>query len=247
MDQAILMLPVAAYFMSAITGIVGMGGGLMLLIIMSDYLPFTALIPIHGVIQLMTHASRSAVSISVVDYNLVLQFGIGALFGVFIGSFIILDTPVGLFKLLLALFTIICLLMPKIKNFKEKRIKYKWPLVGAFSSFSGLFVGATGVIIAPFFLSESLDKERLIATKAACQVFIHGAKVAAFIYLGFIFGPYLILISAMCLMSFAGSYTSKNLLAKIPEKEFLFIFQGVVLLLALRLFYNGFLELNIIS
>lgn len=111
----------------------------------------------------------------------------------------------------------------------------KWPLVGTLTSFCGLFVGATGILIAPFFLNDRLHKEALVASKAACQVFIHATKVIVFFVLGFSIGPYLLLIVLMCLTSLLGSILSKHLLGKVSDNTFNILFRLVLVLLALRL------------
>ncbi|MCU7935763.1 MAG: hypothetical protein KZQ99_12920 [Candidatus Thiodiazotropha sp. (ex Dulcina madagascariensis)] len=69
-DAAHVVLPVAAFITSALTGVVGMGGGLMLLLVMAEFLSFTALIPVHGVNQFITHFSRAAVSFRDINYRI---------------------------------------------------------------------------------------------------------------------------------------------------------------------------------
>ncbi|MCU7922590.1 MAG: sulfite exporter TauE/SafE family protein [Candidatus Thiodiazotropha sp. (ex Dulcina madagascariensis)] len=232
-DAAHVVLPVAAFITSALTGVVGMGGGLMLLLVMAEFLSFTALIPVHGVNQFITHFSRAAVSFRNINYRISLQFAIGAAIGAIAGSNYVLQISEELFKILLGLFVLFSLFLPKFRTIKP--IPGKWSIIGAITSFCGLFVGATGILIAPFFVNEGLDKEKLVATKAACQVFIHGSKVTAFFFLGFVLGPYLLLIIMMGIMSFLGSLTAKHLLSKIHERHFLLLFKIVIIALALRL------------
>ena len=65
---------------------------------------------------------------------------------------------------------------------KEKKIS-TFISVGTISGISSIFVGATGPLIAPFFLSKNLVKEEIIANKAACQMITHVTKIPLFIYL----------------------------------------------------------------
>lgn len=241
MDWALLVLPLATLITAALTGVVGMGGGLLLILIMAEFLTFAALIPVHGFNQLITHLSRTLVSPSSVDSRITLQFAVGALAGAAVGSQFVLSMSEGLFKLLLGFFVLASLLLPKI------RIRFhnpaKWPLVGALTSFCGLFVGATGVVMAPFYLNEALSKEQLVATKAASQVFIHGAKVVTFFLLGFSLAPYWLLILLMGIMSFIGSLMAKHILHRLPDKGFDILFKVTIVILSIKLIYTGLLAL----
>ena len=46
-----LVLGLISFFTSAITGVVGLGGGLLLIAILPSFLPLNALIPVHGLSQ----------------------------------------------------------------------------------------------------------------------------------------------------------------------------------------------------
>jgi uncharacterized membrane protein YfcA len=238
-DSGLFVLPLATFVTSALTGIVGMGGGLLLLLVMSAYLPFAVLIPVHGINQLVTHFSRASVSLPEIDYRLAARFAVGAILGAAVGTEFVPSVSEEMFKLALGAFVIVCLIQPKLKLKLKFETLYKWPVIGALTSFCGLFVGATGVLIAPFFLNEKLNKEQLVATKAACQVFIHSAKVVAFFILGFALGPYLLLIILMCLTSTIGSIFAKRALSKIPEKQFYILLQIIIIILAVRLIFIG--------
>jgi len=237
MDTGLLVLPIITFFTSALTGVVGMGGGLLLLLIMTEFLPFAALIPVHGINQLVTHSSRAFISFKEIHRRKTIHFALGAVIGGLIGMQFVLSVSESLFKMLLGVFVLLCLLVPHIKN--PPKLPYKWPIVGAFTSFFGLFVGATGLLIAPFYLTEKMSKEQLIATKAASQVFIHSTKVAAFFFVGFTIGPYLLLITLMCITSFLGSMVSKKLLNTVSDNLFAMLFRVAIIILAARLIYIG--------
>ena len=67
----------------------------------------------------------------------------------------------------------------ELKNAKKK-IK-TFIRVGAVSGLSSIFIGATGPLIAPFFLKGKLIKEEIIANKAVCQAISHIGKIPIFI------------------------------------------------------------------
>jgi len=240
MDTGLVVLPLLAFLTSALTGVIGMGGGLLLLIVMTEFLPFAALIPVHGINQLVTHSSRALISLKDIQRRNTIHFALGAIVGSIVGAQFIMSVSESLFKMLLGVFVLLCLIIPYFKN--PPALPFKWPIVGAITSFCGLFVGATGLLIAPFYLTEKLTKEQLVATKAASQVFIHSTKVAAFFFVGFTIGPYLLLIILMCIMSFLGSVVSKRILNNVSDKIFGLLFRIAIIVLSARLIYMGVIE-----
>ncbi|HEC18086.1 MAG TPA: sulfite exporter TauE/SafE family protein [Gammaproteobacteria bacterium] len=238
MDSTTIIIPLVTFFTSLLTGVVGMGGGLVLLLIMASFLPFAVLIPVHGINQLVQHATRAAVSIPNIDRKIALEFGAGAVIGAAIGSQFVTSVTEELFKILLGGFILACLVVPKL-NIKMPKIPGEWPIIGAITSCVGLFIGNTGVFMSPFYLNRGLKKEQLVATKSACQVAVHSTKIAAFVALGFTLGPYLLLVILMGIASFAGSYLSKKVLGKLSEEVFLLLFQVTIVLLSLKLIIGG--------
>lgn len=238
MEYATIIIPIVTFFTALLTGVVGMGGGLILLLIMAEFLPFAVLIPVHGINQLVQHFTRAAVSIPNIDRKIALQFGMGAIVGAAIGSQFVMSVTEEIFKILLGCFVLSCLIVPKL-NIKFPKLPGEWPIIGAFTSCVGLFIGNTGVFMSPFYLNRGLKKEQLVATKSACQVAVHSTKILTFVVLGFTIGPYLLLVTLMAVASFAGSYMSKKVLGKISEELFLKMFQITIVLLALRLIAGG--------
>ena len=57
-----LILAVAAFLTATVSGVIGFGGGMLLIAIMPMFLPPLAVVPVHGVVQLASNASRMAFS-----------------------------------------------------------------------------------------------------------------------------------------------------------------------------------------
>ena len=94
-------------------------------------------------------------------------------------------------------------------------------------------------MIAPFFLKGNLNKENIIANKAACQTVTHLTKIPLFIYFFNVnyvneFNTLLPLILAV----FLGTNFGKKILYFIPEKLFKKLFRLALLIIALRLIIN---------
>jgi uncharacterized membrane protein YfcA len=96
-------------------------------------------------------------------------------------------------------------------------------------------VGATGPLIAPFFLDLGLDRRGLIGTQAACGTCGHVAKIVVFAGAGFSFGPYLPALLVFTAMAAAGTWTGTRILDRVPERAFTILYLAVLLALGLRL------------
>src|SRR3989338_5109360 len=234
-----MILFLAAFLTSILSGTIGMGGGILLFAVMAQYFPLSVLVPLHGLIQLGSNGSRVVYSYRSVDLRIAIQFALGAMVGAWVGSKFVIQVPEDWYKMGLGLFILGITFLPLPKP--KKPFRFKWPLIGGIATFLGLFVGATGPLIAPYYLSEHLKKETLVATKAACQVCGHFFKVITFFALGFVIGPHLFLLLGMLIMVFLGNYIGKLLLHRMREVWFLWVFRGFIVILSVRMIVQGFL------
>jgi uncharacterized membrane protein YfcA len=114
--------------------------------------------------------------------------------------------------------------------------------VGALSGVSSVFVGATGPLIAPFFLGARLTKENIIANKAACQMMSHFGKIPLFIiFFQFDYVQQYELLLPMVVAVFVGTNVGKKILSFIPEKLFKQLFRFALLIIAIRLIVAEFI------
>ncbi|MEO1142759.1 MAG: sulfite exporter TauE/SafE family protein, partial [Pseudomonadota bacterium] len=77
--SSVIFLIVASFFTSALTAAAGIGGGLLMLAIMTYIIPTSAIIAVHGVVQLGSNASRSWVQRAHINWNVTQIFLIGSL------------------------------------------------------------------------------------------------------------------------------------------------------------------------
>ena len=123
-----------------------------------------------------------------------------------------------------------------LKGPKKKKESSSFIPVGGISGLSSIFVGATGPLIAPFFLSRNLLKENIIANKAACQMITHLTKIPLFIYFFNVkyLEEYTILLPLIFAV-FLGTNFGKKILSFIPEKLFKKLFKIALFIIAIRL------------
>ena len=242
----IVILILAAFITSSISAVLGMGGGIILLGIMALIIPEGyKVIALHGMVQLFSNTTRSFVFKNYLKKNLLIQFFIGAIIGVGISALIILmliyyfdvssanQIKVEVLKPVIGLFIVWNLFLKGPK--KEKKSDSFIP-VGLVAGLSSIFVGAVGPLIAPFFLGKNLNKENIIANKAASQMITHISKIPLFIY--FFNMDYIAEIRILLPLIFAvyiGTNFGKKILSFIPEKLFKKIFKITLFIIAIKL------------
>jgi uncharacterized membrane protein YfcA len=165
----------------------------------------------------------------------VLPFTIGTVIGAAIGGQIFVSLPENLLLLALGVSILALAWVPKIARFGPERGRFAF--MGFVVTFLGIFISATGTLLASFTVAIAPDRRNHIATLGALMSVVHIAKLAAFILLGVSFGNYVPLIAAMIVTSFIGTWIGKYALDIVPERLFRIAIQTMLTLMALRLIW----------
>ena len=83
-----VVLVVTSFFTSMMTATLGIGGGVLLLAVMAGTMPVSALIPVHGLVQLGSNGNRALMTAKHIDWNMLKYFSLGAIVGAFFASFV---------------------------------------------------------------------------------------------------------------------------------------------------------------
>jgi len=232
-----IILIVVSYFTSALTAVVGVGGGIFLIGVMASFLSPAIVIPIHAAVQLGSNTGRAALMRRDIDWRIAGLFALGATLGIVVAAQLFVSLTTQTLQLLLGSFILIAIWIPK---FRASNIPLKvFPAVGAVATFCTMFVGATGPFIAAFLSPIRLGRHRVVATAASCMITQHVLKIIVFGFLGFQFSPWLFIVGMMIVSGFLGTLSGRSLLERIPEKLFGQVFRGVITLLALRLIWSA--------
>lgn len=221
---------------SMLTAAVGIGGGVLLLAVMAQLLPISALIPVHGLVQLGSNGSRAWLMRQHIDQSMVIYFGCGAMLGALAASSIVVQLPLYWIQLSVALFILYLVWGPKL--YKHEVSSTGHVLAGAVTTVVSMFVGATGPLVAGFVHRQRYRKHETTGTFAACMSLQHLLKMLVFTAIGFSFWQWLPMIILMILSGLMGTWMGLKLLNRIPEALFKQIYKVVVTLLAMRLLWQ---------
>ena len=222
-----LILAIVALLTSMLSAVLGMGGGILLLATMFCFLSHADSIPTHAAVQIASNGTRVMAFLHNVDWRALRRFVCGAVPGAMVGMYLlwILGQPERAepyLKTLVGAFILVATYLPKPKGDGAGRERwFDFPAIGLLAGVAALTVGAIGPLIAPMFARRGFVKERLIATKAICQLVIHTMKIPAFILLRDLeFGRLGMLALVMICMVIPGTLLGKKVVKGVSERHF---------------------------
>ena len=228
-----VVLVVTSFFTSMMTATLGIGGGVLLLAVMAGTVPISALIPVHGLVQLGSNGNRALMTAKHIDWNMLKYFSLGAIVGAFLASFIVVQLPLVIIQFAVAAFILFLVWGSKPKAQEMRPVGRT--LAGLVTTLVSMFVGATGPLVAAFVHRNNYTKMQITGTFASCMTLQHGLKAFVFTFVGFSFAQWAGLIIIMIASGALGTFFGLKVLKRVPAKKFTVIFKVVVTILALRL------------
>lgn len=232
-----VVLAVVALLTSLISAILGMGGGILLLAAMFCFMPHADAIPTHAAVQIASNGTRVLAFLKNVDRSAFGRFVLGVVPGSGVGMLLLWllgepDRSEPYLKTLIGACILVLTFLPNKRpagNGSPRPTGTKWwdfPALGLVAGTAALTVGAVGPLIAPMFARRDFIKERLIATKAVCQLVTHILKIPAFLLIRNVDVPHLSgLALVMICMVVPGTIVGKRLLAGVSERHFVLAYR----------------------
>jgi uncharacterized membrane protein YfcA len=228
-------LSLASFGGAWIAVVMGVGGGVFLLAVMAMFFPPAILIPLQGIVTLGTGVSLVVLMWRHLLWTTLLPFTCGSIVGAILGGQIFVVLPGALLQGLIGGFILILAWLPQISN-KGSEPK-RFAVLGGVSTFLGMFVGATGVLVAPFVASAAPSRLNHSVTLTALMSISYVIRIVTFGLLGVSLTAYVPLIAAMIATAAIGNWIGGHSLNRLPEHLFRRCFQLVLTLLALRLLW----------
>jgi uncharacterized protein len=205
---------------SFLSGVFGMAGGLVLIGILLFLMPLPAAMVLHAITQMASNGWRALLWYKHIRWRTVATYVSGCLIGLLVWSYwqFVPTKPIAL--LMLGLTPFLARLVPA--DFRPD------PESAVVSAGYGiacttlmLLTGATGPLLDQYFLGGKMQRREIIATKATCQVFGHGSKLAYFGAIVADGGSVDPLLAALAIgASMLGTTLSKRVLEAMSDKQF---------------------------
>lgn len=237
-----IILAIVALATSILSAILGMGGGILLLATMFCFMTHADAIPTHAAVQIASNGTRVTAFLRHVDRAALGRFLLGLIPGAAIGMVLLWilgqpDRSEPYLKIVMGTFILAVTYVPKRReDGVVANGRWDFPIMGLLAGTAALTVGAVGPLIAPIFARHGFAKERLIATKAVCQLATHVLKIPAFLILRDLDVSRLgVLAAVMIAMVIPGTLIGKRLLTGISERHFLIAYRVVLTIAAAKL------------
>ena len=236
----LVWIPLAALATAALSGLFGMGGGLILMGLLAARLPVREAMLLHAAAQLASNGSRAWFLREHVHWPALGWTGLGALPVVLVLAQARLVVSSDVMYLLLGALPLGATLVPA-----RRRLCIEDPraalVCGAVTTAAQLTAGASGPLLDAFYLGSSLDRLQVVATKAVTQTLGHVLKL---VYFGtLVGGPALELAPAAFALAAAGAVLGTRaggvLLGRIREREFRRWSRWLVTALSLTYLWKG--------
>jgi uncharacterized membrane protein YfcA len=229
-------LSAASFATAFISVFTGAAGGLILLGIMAMVMPPAALLPVHTVVQLGSGVTRTAMMWRYVMRGTLVPFIIGAAIGAAAGAKIFVALPTDWLQAILGVFILIVTWLPSLGRIGAERGRFA--ILGFVTTFLGVFVSATGTLLAPFIASAAPDRRNHAATLGTLMMISHIAKLAAFGFIGFAVASFVPLMAAMIATGALGNRLGEYALDRTSEQRFRLVFKLILTAMGLRLLWS---------
>lgn len=168
---------VATLVTATISGVFGMAGGLILMGVLTTYLPVASAMVLHGFIQMISNGSRAFFLRSYIDWRIIARYAIG-IGGALLVISLIQWRPTQPMVFILLGFTAFLVWIPKSWVTIDASRPIQAELCGFLVQTLNTLAGVAGPLLDLFFVKTLLPRQTVVATKAATQVMAHAVKIA---------------------------------------------------------------------
>ncbi len=227
------LLALANLLTSALTAITGVGGGMILIGLMPFFVPAAAIVPVHGVTQLVSNATRAWFGRAALDFTYFWQFLAGSLTGLLVFGVLVRFIHLELIPLFIGIYI---LLITWSSTFNRVIRRFEsFFLVGFAQTGLGVFVGTPGPLNIAMLNKYYDDNNVVVTTGALMMTVVHTAKLIVYVAMGFVFADYWQLLVMMVIMATVGSWLGTRLRHKIRLDWLEKILSYLLTLIALKL------------
>lgn len=238
-----LLLFVLVTLGALISSLTGLGGGTLILAGLLLVFPPELAIPLHSFTQLSANALRTGIFFKQVNWKVVFLYSLLMIPAAWGGAKLFHLVNPSWLKIMVGIFIFISVVPFRFTPKGEPKLM-TFVLLGGMSGFLGVFVGAVGPLVMPFFNRLKIGRQEMLSTKSAGQAMLQLSKIAAF--WGAAGVDFLALknhVLILILASLVGVAISIPISRKISDAKFDLILNILLGLIALKLLFEGLTEL----
>jgi len=222
-----------------ISSLTGLGGGTLILAGMLLVFPPELAIPLHSFTQLTANSLRVGFFFKLINWRVVGAYAILMIPAAWIGAKLFHLIDPNWLKIIVGLFILFSLYPFSFTPKDEPKLR-TFVGLGAFSGFLGVFVGAVGPMVMPFFNRLKIERQGMLSTKSAGQALLQLSKIFAFwgaANINFMALKEHVLI--LVLASLLGVAISIPISKQISDDKFNLIINLLLGIIAVKILYEG--------
>lgn len=228
---------------SLITSLTGLGGGTLILAGLLLVYPPELALPLHSFTQLAANGLRAGIFWKHVRWKVVAAYGSLMLPMAWAGALLFDHVNSSYLKMFVGIFILASIYPWKFKVENEPTLPI-FAGIGAVSGFFGIFVGAVGPMVTPFFNRLKIERQGNLSTKSGGQFILQFTKIIAFSgAAGVNFVSIKEHVGMLILGSLIGVGISIPMSKKISDQRFELIVNILLGLIAVKVIVEGLREL----
>lgn len=218
----LLIIAVAVIVTSFISGIFGIAGGMILMGVLLTLLPVATAMILHGVMQATSNGWRAFLWRENIVWPLVVRYlgGLVIAGALFAAVRFAPSQAVALIGLGISPFIVLAIPQRYVIQAEDR---YASEICGFICTASQFITGVSAPALDIFYVRSKLDRKAIIATKAACQVVTHLAKIVYFGGITFLSTsedlPAYVLAGGV-ILSIIGTTLSRTLFSRLTDGQF---------------------------
>ncbi len=232
----LFVLGTATFTLSTISG----GGGAMMQIPILNFLIGTSqTAPVINLGAFISRPARIALFWKYINWKVFWYFVPSAMVGALLAAWFFSEAKIYWIQIFVGLFLISTFFQYRFGKKERSFPVHLWYFIplGFIISIIGTFTGGMGPILNPFLMNVGIDKEELVATKAAQSFFLGLSQVSGYTFFGLLSKELWIYGIALGLGASLGNYFGKRILKKMSKLSFrrwvitIMVISGFVLLI----------------
>lgn len=215
----LFVLGAATFTLSTISG----GGGAMMQIPILNFLIGTSqTAPVINLGAFISRPARIALFWKYINWKVFWYFVPSAMIGALIAAWFFSEAKIYWIQIVVGLFLISTFFQYRFGKKERSFTVHLWYFIplGFIISIIGTFTGGMGPILNPFLMNVGIDKEELVATKAAQSFFLGLSQVSGYTFFGLLSKELWIYGIALGLGASLGNYFGKRILKKMSKLSF---------------------------
>ena len=226
------VLAIASFGASAFSAVFGIGAGIIIVLLLSLWLPLQSVVPIIALCTTAIDSIRSVTFRAHIEWGIAAPFFLGAMIGALLGSRVFFEIPEAILGTGIALIMLSALWLPR-PNLKIN-VTNPFVYVGVLHAFvSAIF--AFGGILQAAMARLPHPKETIIGTIAACFAGMSLMKSIGYAMFGFDYAPHTPIVVAVIIGAIPGVVLGRFLGRFVSQRGFDIVFRLIVTAFAIRL------------